>query len=218
MTKLLIFDFWGTLIENGVRPSPSKQIRYFLRVRMPFSEFITTFEHTFMTKKFDSLKEGFEEVTEAFNVRVPDFVYDKMVGMWNKFSILSKPFEDTLEALEQLKKEYKIVLLSNTDNFSLRQVMDKFDLEKYFDKIYLSCETGLLKSNTDSFKQVLKDMKMKEEDALMIGDSPQSDLKGAEAANVPAVLIDRRGWCEDPNIPKIGSLLELKEFIANQGK
>jgi len=214
MTELIIFDFWGTLIENGVRPSPSKQVRYFLRLRMPFSEFITRFEEAFMTKKFESLREGFEEVTAAFDKRVPEFVYDKMVGMWNKFSILSKPFDDTIEALEDLKKDYKLALLSNTDNFSLQQVMDKFDLEKYFDHVFLSCETGTLKGDPESYRQVLEALDVKPEDALMVGDSPQSDLVSAEKAGVPAVLIDRRGWSED--YPAVGSLNEIRDHIESK--
>ncbi|MBN1274921.1 HAD family hydrolase [Candidatus Woesearchaeota archaeon] len=211
MTKIIIFDFWGTLVENGVRPSPSKQVRYFLRVKEPFSEFITTFEHAFMTKQFETLREGFEAVVEAFGKRIPDFVYDKLVGMWNKFTILSKPFDDTIEALEDLKKDYKLVILSNTDNFSLRQVMDKYDLEKYFDKVYLSCETGRLKSDTESYKQILSDFDAQPEDCLMVGDSPQSDIISAEAADVPAVLIDRRGWSDEER--KVSSLKGLRAFI-----
>lgn len=211
MTKLLIFDFWGTLIENGVHPSPSKQARYFLRVRAPFSEFINTFEHAFMTTKFDSLRGGFEAVTSAFDITIPDFVYDKLVGMWNKFSILSKPFPETLEALEDLKKDYKLVLLANTDNFSVSQVLEKYDLSKYFDKVYLSCETGLLKANPASYQKILDDFSVKADDVLMIGDSPQSDLASAEAAGVPAVLIDRRDWSDHEE--KIPSLDELRSYL-----
>ncbi len=216
MTKVIIFDFWGTLIENGVRPSPSKQVRFFLRERRPFSEFITIFEEAFMTKKFESLREGFEAVVTAFDKRIPEFVYDKLVGMWNKFSILSHPYDETIEALEDLKKDYKLVLLSNTDNFSLQQVMDKFDLRKYFDKVYLSCDTGLLKSHKESYELVLKDLKLKPKDALMVGDSPQSDIVSAKNAGVPAVLIDRRGWCEDEEMPKVANLNELRAFIKEQ--
>lgn len=214
--KAILFDFWGTLIENGVRPSPSKQVQYFLRLRMPFGAFVTRFEDVFMTKQYESLREGFEAVTADFKKRVPEFVYDKMVGMWNKFSILSKPFPETAEVLEDLKKDYQLILLSNSDNFSLRQVMDKFDLEKYFDKIYISCETGKLKHNPESYKQVLEENNLTPEDVLMVGDSPASDIKSAEVAGVPAVLIDRRGWCEDENMPKISDLTQLRGFIEDK--
>ena len=215
MTKLIIFDFWGTLIENGVRPSPAKQVKYYLRLRMSFGEFITIFEQAFMTKKYETLREGFEAVVEAFDKRIPDFVYDKLVGMWNKFAILSHPYEETIEALEDLKKDYKLVILSNTDAFSLRQVLDKYDLEKYFDKVYLSCETGMLKSNTESYQQILQDFDVTEEDCLMVGDSPHSDLDSAAEAGVPAVLIDRRDWSEEPE--KIGTLTELRDYIESKG-
>ena len=214
MTKLIIFDFWGTLIENGVRPSPSKQVRYFLRLREPFSEFIHTFEASFMTKKFDNLGDAFHAVTDAFNKRIPDFVYDKLVGMWNKFTILSKPFDDTIEALEDLKKDYKLVILSNTDAFSLPQVMEKYGLDKYFDKVYSSYETGKLKVNPDSYKQILDDFGVAAEDCLMVGDSPQSDLESADAAGVPAVLVDRRGWAED--YETVSSLKNLRSYIENK--
>lgn len=211
MTKVIIFDFWGTLIENGIRPSPSKQIRYFLRVNMPFSEFITPFEEAFMTRKFDSLQEGFVAVAKHFDKHIPDFVYDKMVGMWNKFSILSRPFVDTIEALEDLKKDYKLVLLANTDNFSLRQVMDKYNLEQYFDKIYLSCETGLLKGNVESYNAILKDFDCSSDEAVMIGDSMQSDIESSSAAGVPAILVDRREWSDFS--PKVDSLLDIRKAL-----
>jgi HAD superfamily hydrolase (TIGR01549 family) len=212
MVKVIIFDFWGTLIENGVQPSPSKQVLHYLRLRVPFSGFIGTFEQAFMTKQHNSLREGFDEVTRAFDKHIPDFVYDKLVGMWNKFSILSHPFEDTLPALDDLSKDYKLVILTNTDNFSFHQVLDKYELEKYFAKVYLSCDTGLLKSDVGSYQQILADLDVDATDCLMVGDSPQSDLESAKAAGIPAVLIDRREWAE--NIPKVKSLTELREYIA----
>jgi putative hydrolase of the HAD superfamily len=211
MTKLIIFDFWGTLIENGVKPSPSKQVKYYLRLRIPFSQFITTFEESFMTKEHESLRAGFEGVADAFNKKIPDFVYEKLVGMWNKFSILSHPYDDIVPALEDLRQDYKLVILSNTDNFSLKQVIDKYDLEKYFDKIYQSCETGLLKHNPASYEQILRDFDVSLEDCLMVGDSPQSDIASAKQAGIPAILIDRRGWSED--VDSISSLAELRAYI-----
>jgi len=211
--KAIFFDFWGTLVENGVQ-SPVKQVKWILRLNdVDFSEYIVKFEEVFMTKKFDELKQGFEEVAKKFDINAPDFIIDKLIGMWNKNSILAKPYDETIKVLEELKKDYKLILISNTDNFSINSVLDKYDLRKYFDEITLSCDTGLLKSNKKSFGGVLKKLKLKKSEAVMIGDSMESDVKGAENAGIKPILVDRRGTREFES--KISSLDELKEMLKN---
>ncbi len=213
MIKAVIFDLWGTLVENGVNPSPSKQVRYFLRTRVQFSEFITTFEDTFMTKDYDSLQKAFEAVVNDFNLKVPSFVYDKMIGMWNKNAILSKMYEDVEPGIKALKeKGIKVILLANTDKFSYEQVSSKFNFNELFDAQYISYQTGLLKVNPDSYKQILKDLKLKANEVLMVGDSVDSDMKSAEAAGIKGILMDRRQTrVEYEN--NIKSLEELEPFL-----
>ncbi len=209
--KVIFFDFWGTLVENGVFPSPVRQAHRILRVQMPFSDYIERFEEAFMTKKFDTLTEAFHNVAEEFGLNPPEFVYDKLIGMWNKNTFLCKPFEDTIKSLEELKKDYKIVLISNTDNLSIPQVMDKFKLTKYFDKVILSCEEGKLKTNKDLFLETIKELKLKPANALMIGDSIPTDMKGAENAGIRGILLDRNDRREYEN--KITKLEQIKEKI-----
>lgn len=211
MTKVLFFDFWGTLAENGVR-SPVKQVKWILRLRdMNFSDYIVTFEDAFMTKKFQSLKEGFDHVLSAFDLKVPTFVVEKLIGMWNKNAILASIYDDVVPALEELKKDYKLVLIANTDPFSISSVVEKHGLQQYFDEIVYSCDTGKLKSDPSSFTDVLEKLDIDKEDAVMIGDSLESDVKSAEAAGIKAVLIDRRDRMEHD--PKIGSLDQLKDIL-----
>jgi HAD superfamily hydrolase (TIGR01509 family) len=210
--KAIFFDFWGTLVENGVR-SPSKEVKFILRLRdMDFSEFILKFEQAFMTSKFESLQAGFENVLNEFNLRVPGFVVEKLIGMWNKNSILASTYDETIEALKELKKDYKLVLISNTDAFSITNVLDKFDLRQYFDEILLSCDTGKLKSDPDLIAETLKKLKVKKTEAVMVGDSVESDMKAAESAGIKGILVDRRGTREYEN--KIATLNELKEKLG----
>lgn len=212
MVKAVILDLWGTIAENGVNPSPSKQVRYFLRVREPFSEFITTFEHSFMKKDFESLKEGFEAVVKDFNLKIPDFVYDKMIGMWNKNAILSKMYPEVKEYIETKKAEgIKFFLLSNTDKFSFEQIKQKYELDKLFDGLYASYETGLLKSDKQAYEKILEEHKLKKEDVIMVGDSIESDIKSAESAGIKAILIDRKETREFE--PKIKTLNELDKHL-----
>lgn len=213
MVKAIIFDLWGTVVETGVVPSPSRQVKYFLRVQQSFPDFIVAFEHSFMTGKFNSLKEAFEHVVKDFNLRIPDFVYEKLVGTWNKNAILSKLYPETLEVLQDLRsKGYKLYLLSNTDQFSFEQVNEKFKLNELFDKVYPSYETGLLKANPDAYKQILKENGLKENDVIMVGDSLDSDVKSAEKAGIKGILVDRNNTREAEfkitNLTQIESMLK----------
>ena len=212
MVKAVLFDFWGTLVENGVFPSPVRQVKYILRLRMPFQEFIVKFEEAFMLKKFESLKEAFEHVCEVFQVKPPAFVIEKLIGMWNKNMLLARPFPETVKVLENLKKEYKLAIISNTDNFSLEPVLDKFDLRKYFDAILLSYEKGHLKSDTKIFDEALKKLGIKKKkDCIMVGDSMESDITSAKRAKINAVLVDRKERREYET--KIKTLDELKPIL-----
>jgi FMN phosphatase YigB (HAD superfamily) len=211
MVQAILFDFWGTLVENGVIPSPARQVRYFLRLNIAFHEFVTTFEESFMLQKHATLKDGFDAVSAAFSINPPPFVVEKCIGMWNKNMLLAKPFPETIAILEELKKKYKLALIANTDNFSLDPVLDKFDLRKYFDVIMLSYECGHLKSDTKMFDEAVKKLGVKKKDCLMVGDSVESDMAGAEKAKIASVLIDRRERLTYEK--KIKTLNELAPFL-----
>jgi len=212
MTKAIIFDFWGTLVENGVFPSPVRQVKYILKIEEPFAEYIVKFEQIFMLKKYDDLYVAFTAVCEAFDKKPESFILDKLVGMWNKHKLLAKPFQETIELLENLKKEgYKIALISNTDCFSTDEVLDKYDLRKYFNDIVLSYNVNMLKTNPKMYEMILKNLKVDKSDALVVGDSIETDIKGSKDADIKSVLVDRRGRREFS--PKIQNLTELKSFM-----
>jgi len=210
MTKAIIFDLWGTVVETGVVPSPSRQVKYFLRVQQAFPDFIVAFEHSFMTTKFESLQLAFEQVVKDFNLRIPDFVYEKLVGTWNKNAILSKMFPDVEEVLKELKKRgYKLYLIANTDQFSFEQVNAKFKLDELFDKVYPSYETGFLKANPESYKKILADNNLSEDETIMVGDSVDSDIRSAEKAGIKGILVDRKDSRDSED--KITTLAQLLE-------
>lgn len=212
MIKAIIFDFWGTLMENGVYPSPFKQVKYMFRLNMMFPEFAPKFEEAFMLSKFENLYEGFGAVAKAFEIEPPQFVFDNVVGMWNKNKLLAKPYPDAVAALTELKKKYKLALISNTDCFSINEIIDKYDLRKFFDVIVLSYEAGVLKSDKKMFALATKKMKVKKNEVIMVGDSIDSDIRGAENAGIKAILLDRRGAREYTN--KIAGLAEVKDFVS----
>ncbi|MBU4242043.1 MAG: HAD family hydrolase [Nanoarchaeota archaeon] len=215
MIKAVIFDFWGTLADNGIR-SPLRQTYNMLGLyRFTFPEFVQKFEHIFMTKKFDTLDEAFRKICQSFNINCREDLLDRWIGMWNKNWMLAKLYEDTLEGLQKLKEQgLKIGLISNTDNFSIEKVLDKFELKDKFDAIVLSFDCGFVKNNPEMFDLICEKLDVAKDEVLMVGDSPETDIKGAENAGIKAVLIDRHD--RRPIEHKIISLADIENFLNKQ--
>ena len=211
MIKGIIFDFWGTLVENGIFPSPVKQARFLLHLRMLFKDFIIRFEKAMMTKAYKDLNEAFIAVCKEFDLEPAEVIIERLVGMWNKNELLAKPFLETIDILNYFNdKKIKLGLISNTPS-TITRMLDKFDLNKYFDATMFSYDSGLLKTEPEMFKKLVKKMKLKPGEVIMIGDSIPTDIIGAKGAGIRAVLVDRRNRREFS--PKIVNLRELKDLF-----
>ena len=210
MVKAVFFDFWGTLVENGTY-SPLRQSLSILRVRMPFGQFAEKFEQVLMTKTYADQTTAFAEVCKAFDINPIPVVIDKLIGVWNKNRLLAKLYPDTIETLKALKaKKIKIAIISNAPSNNIEPVLDRFDMKDFFNGVFISYDQGKLKTE-GLFEVALKKLKVKKGDVIAIGDSIDTDIKGAEAAGIKAHLLDRKGKREYPN--KIASLTEVLKMV-----
>jgi len=210
MIKAIIFDLQGTLVENGVYPSPLRQVKNILRIDAPFSDFVMRFEKILMIGSFDSLKDAFSNVCEEFHLQSRDYLIEKMVGLWNKNKLLTQLYPDTVPVLTELKKEYKLILVANMDCLS-KDMIDRFKLKDFFDMIVLSCDTGILKNEKGFFDDILSEFHLDAEEVLMVGDSLESDIDSAKIVGIRGVLVDRHNKREYD--PKIVTLDELKKYL-----
>lgn len=209
--KAVIFDLWGTILENGVFPSPTKQTKKILGLfDMAYPEFVIRFERAFMTKKYENIKDGLGLVFEEFNVNPNEYNRtDRLIGLWNKAKIMSRLYPETIETLETLKKDYKLILLSNLPS-TQEDIIDRFEFRKYFDEIVLSYDAGCIKSE-GGFEKIMEITGLSSDEMVMVGDSMDSDIKSAEKAGVKGILIDRRNVREYEC--KISDLSEIKKII-----
>ncbi len=210
MTKAIIFDFWGTLVEQGAW-SPIKQVRNILRVNMPFSEYVVKFETVMMTRQFKDLREAFMEVAKEFSVGINERMLAELIGLWNKNWMLAQPYEETKRILTGLRQKYKLILISNTDSFSIEKVLEKHGLAEFFDVVYLSYKIGMIKTDKNFLLKVLSDNGLSAEECIVVGDSLQSDILPAKKAGIKAILVDRNDKREAEL--KIKNLDELEEKI-----
>ena len=214
--KAVIFDLWGTILENGVYPSPTKQSKKILGLfDMPYHDFVVRFENAFMTSQYSDIKEGLRMVFKEFDVNPDEYNrVDRLTGLWNKAKIMSKLYPDTITTLQKLKKSYKLILLSNLPS-TQTDIVERFSFADYFDHVFISYELGCIKSE-GGFEKVLKKTGLSPKEAIMVGDSMESDIKGAEQAGIKGILIDRRSTRDYE--PKITLLEELAPKISEVEK
>lgn len=212
MIKGIIFDFWGTLVEQGTY-SPLRQTYKLLRVRMPFSPFVVKFEDVFMRKKFEDQATAFREACKVFNIECKPFVIDRLIGVWNSCKLLAKPYPETIDVLKQLKDQgLKLALSSNSPANNVEPVLERCEMNDLFESIRVSWETGKLKHEAAAFDSILRKLDLKKSEVLMVGDSLETDIAGAEKVGIKAILVDRKGRREYEH--KIKDLTELKNFLG----
>ena len=79
-----------------------------------------------------------------------------------------------LDKILELRKRYRVLLLSNTNAFHWKFSLENYfdgDLDKYFDKAYISYQLGMTKPDPGMFRYMLRDAGIKPEETLLLDDS-----------------------------------------------
>ena len=92
--------------------------------------------------------------------------------------------------LESLKRAgLRLGLISNFD-FRVSAILDGLGLARYFDSITISSEAGWAKPAAELFAAALARHRASPGQSAHVGDAPDLDVAGAEAAGLAAILID----------------------------
>ena len=88
---------------------------------------------------------------------------------------------------------YTLALLSNAaDDLDVQTLIDKNDLRHYFSFIRSSASAGLRKPHPHIFEEALRDLSLFPEQCVMVGDTLDADIKGANKLGIYSVWINRR--------------------------
>jgi putative hydrolase of the HAD superfamily len=118
---------------------------------------------------------------------------EQLDAAWNAMLLDLPPAR--VELLRQLRGQYTMLLLSNTNDIHLRKVNAILQqstgvpvLEDLFDRTYYSQRIGLSKPGAAAFRYVLDHAGIAADDTLFLDDSPKN-LLGAQQLGIHTVLI-----------------------------
>lgn len=99
---------------------------------------------------------------------------------------------DTPDLLARIARSHRLVIVSNFDS-RLRRILRDLELLHFFEALFLSCEQKLSKPDPRLFQRVSESLQVAPGTILHVGDDPECDWAGAEAAGLRHFRTGPRG-------------------------
>jgi putative hydrolase of the HAD superfamily len=123
-------------------------------------------------------------------------------------------FEGAIEVLDYLYPKYQLHIITNGFAEVQQRKMYHSGLEKYFQTITNSEMAGVKKPHRTIFEYAISLASVQKENAIMIGDCIDADVRGAMAFGMQAILFDEKEiHSPEEEIMVIKHLLELKNIL-----
>lgn len=201
--KTILFDLDDTLYDyESTHKKSMNEVYTFLKnkIKMTREEFLQLFNTSKEEIKMELSGTAsshnrilyFQRFVEKTHKTVePTLILDLYYSYWKSFLKEMKIEESTLNTLKELKKkDFKIIIVSDmTTNIQLKKIK-KLKLTPYVDFLVTSEETGSEKPHSIMFLSALRKANSLTGEAIMIGDSRNKDIAGANAIGIKSILIN----------------------------
>lgn len=187
--KAIIFDLGGVIVNLD----QDRTIRSFKRLNIDLDE---VNEKLPIFKEYELGKVNTETFVQTIKAELKGNASDvEISNAWNNM-ILNVPI-DRIEILKQLGKEYKIFILSNTNELHIQEFKKIFEKdhpdeiwENLFDKIYYSHQINLRKPHLEAWQIILDENNLKPEETIFIDDT-RMHFKAAETIGIKSIWTKR---------------------------
>ncbi len=187
--KAIIFDLGGVIVNLD----QERTIRSFKRLDVDLDEIN---EKLPIFKEYEVGKVDTDTFIHTIKTELKGKASDaEIVKAWNNM-ILDVPSE-RITILKQLRKDYKLYLLSNTNELHIEEFKKIFEKdhptenwENLFDKIYYSHQIGLRKPNKEAWQLILDEQQLQAEETIFIDDT-RMHFKAAELLGIKSIWTKR---------------------------
>ncbi|MDO4739790.1 MAG: HAD-IA family hydrolase [Eubacteriales bacterium] len=121
------------------------------------------------------------------------------LGFKGDLEAIDREYLDTLELsdgfhafAQKMRPLYKMAILADDNSRWSRHLRQKFDIDRYFDAVCISAETGITKPDERAFLNALEQLGCRADECVFIDDRPRN-LAAAQAVGMRAVLMGSGG-------------------------
>lgn len=182
MLKIVLFDLDGTLYKNAEVYQKFAEAAYHTYARI---------KHTTIERAKEILETKREELRKqrgyavpytlaliAFNIPIEKW-HEENTKFFDAGMYLSED-KKLQNFLKELKKRYKLGVLTNNNKIQTERILKKLKIEELFDFIFTYESFKLIKPDLEIFKKVINKIGVKPDECLMVGDRYDVDLMPAK--------------------------------------
>jgi len=156
----------------------------------------------------------FKKTFDALHIKVTDDTIDKL----SEDYILHLPdhnylFDGAIELLEYLKEHYKLHIITNGFEEVQSKKLKNSKIDVYFDTVTTSEAVGVKKPNPRIFHVALEAAQAIPEKSMMIGDTYEADILGAEGVHMKTICYNYHNLKMPDNQVVVDYLLEIRNYL-----
>jgi putative hydrolase of the HAD superfamily len=163
----------------------------------------------------EQLRRGrLQDTFSNFEMTLPLGVIDALAESYiHELPLDNHLFDGTEALLEYLFEKYSLHIITNGFREVQHLKLKNSGIKKYFSTITTSEEVGLKKPNPVIFKTALKKAGVVPESSIMIGDTFEADILGAEAVGMKTLFYNYRREALPAKYTVVNSLDEIKKYL-----
>lgn len=124
-------------------------------------------------------------------------------------------YEETFEVLDQLKTNYRLLLLTNgSPDLQKEKLAGVPQLAPYFDHIVISGEFGEGKPAASIFRHAMQLLNITADEGIMVGDKLTTDILGSNTVGMRNMWINRHGMERGSDIEPVHEIKSLRDMQA----
>lgn len=158
------------------------------------------------------------QVLESLGIGVTDGLAHGLDARFRKErATRHEAYPETKRVLNQLRRRYKLGLVTNGTPGVQRFKADRAGLTPFFDTVVVSGDVGSRKPDAKVFLSALERLGAEPSEAIMIGDRPGTDIEGASRLGMRAILVARGRHSAEPGPPpdlKVEDLRQVPELAG----
>lgn len=188
MSRLILFDFDGTLVDSG---------RFFEQAIFDYSDKhhlqrpnAAKVQKNYMNAKTVDFEWGLALDEQLFHMRQFFDWYDAKTAQ--EQYLMPIPYDGIIDALQTLDKDFSMGVVTSRPSPSTKSTLDYHDLSGFFKDIRTRCDQKLRghsdKPSGDKINCIANALGYEKKDVIMIGDTC-ADIGAAHDANVKSIAV-----------------------------